>query len=182
MNTEMKIKQLENQIARLKSESALQNRINHICKAYEQKTRTQNDEIDELTHRYADLKMEIDEYCGRISNIFTLLSELKEHNFNITNRYIPLNDKIRFNIEKGNYLTVTNTLWHPCRWVSVEFYYNDVDEPDLTVESGFYEATHRYKDHKDKVSRMEACLYAMQNFINDFNDFEKYVFDFVDSL
>lgn len=184
MNFDAKIKSLENQIATLKSEKALQDRLYNIQKRAKEREDDYQSKIDELTERYADLKMQIDEYCGRISNLFALRDELMTNGYELPDRYDPRYNLIHF--RDNTEIFVEDTFWHSCRKITVRLFFDENDEPDIVVDTEFFKGRRTYRNRRAysdlEINSMEACLIAMNDFIKDFDDFEKYVFDYVDNL
>ena len=173
--TEIKIKNLENEIARLKSESELQNRLEHIKQMANKRDLSREEEINNLIYEYADLKMSIDELLPRIVNMVTVSQCLKDNGYSASEySYYGLtlyNSKSRgvsvdCVIDCGNLYEGFVT--------AKPFMNSEIEDWDLKVENWFYEMLNKNgHGHDWKVRYATNMLNAMRKFVNNFEKFEE---------
>lgn len=188
MNTEMRIKELENEIATLKSESALQNRLASIKQKAEKRDLAHDEEISELIDEYISLREQIYNLENRIVNIFKVRREILANGFTLKSRYNPTNTKINFsniNVEPYHALYIDDKTWHGSRYITVRCNGNVISvytEFDEKLKANFNCYNNQAENHKKKVDCLNACLIAMRDFIKDFDDFETNFYNQVDNL
>ena len=188
MNTEMRIKELENEIATLKSESALQNRLASIKQKAEKRDLAHDEEISELIEEYISLREQISNLNDRIVNIFKVRKEILANGFTLEPRYNPTDTKINFsniNVEPYHELYINNRMWHGSRYITVRCNGNAISiytEFNEKLQANFNHYNNQEKNHKQKVSCLNACLIAMRDFVKDFDDFETDFYNQVDNL
>lgn len=183
-NVEIKIKNLENEIARLKSENALQNRLEHIQNMAVKRDLSREEEINALTHKYTDLKMSIDELLPRIVNMFKVAKCLKDNGYCASSWYynrIKLHDNETWGKSISCYLDSSNLY---LGFVNVKlFFNNEIEDWDLTVETWFYEMLDKEEGHRHewKVERATNMLCAMETFLENFDKFEENFYEYAEN-
>lgn len=174
--TEIKIKNLENEIARLKSESELMNRLEHIKQMAEKRDLSREEEINNLINEYADLKMSIDDLLPRIVNMIIVSKCLKNNGYSASEFHyygLSLYNTNRWGISMDCVMDDGNLY---DGFVKVKPFMNDETEDwDLKVENWFYEMLNKDKDgysHDWRVKHANNMLLAMRKFIDNFEKFE----------
>lgn len=172
---EKKIKNLENEIARLKSESELQNRLEHIKQMANKRDLSREEEINNLIHEYADLKMSIDELFDRMVNIVTVYDCLKENGYN-TSVVSPIHmDDCRRGLGYFEFYSNFDSCNMYQGYVSVRLFNNE--DCDLEISNLFYKIIngkdYRGYSHEWRVEHATNMLNAMKKFINNFDKFEE---------
>lgn len=171
---EMKIKNLENEIARLKSESELQNRLEHIKQMANKRDLSREEEIDNLIHEYADLKMSIDDLLPRIVNMITVSQCLKDNGYSASEfNYYGLS--LYNNNSRGvsiDYVANCCSLYEG--FVRAKPFMNsEIEDWDLKIETWFYEMlNNKGHGHDWRVKYANNMLLAMRKFIDNFEKFE----------
>ncbi len=171
---EKRIKSLENEIARLKSANALQNRLANIKEMANERDVSREEEINNLIHEYADLKMSIDELLPRIMDMVTVAQCLKDNNYYGSEfHYYGLslyNNKTR-GISMDCVINCGNL---SDGFVGVKPFKNEeTDDWDLKIETWFYEMLNdKGHGHEWKVKYATNMLTAMKIFIENFEKFE----------
>lgn len=171
---EMKIKNLENEIARLKSESELQNRLEHIKQMANKRDLSREEEIDNLIHEYADLKMSIDDLLPRIVNMITVSQCLKDNGY-IARELHYCGLSLYNNNSRGVSMEcVMNCGNLYDGFVTAKPFMNaEIGDWDLKIETWFYEMlNNKIHGHDWKVKYANNMLYAMRKFIDNFEKFE----------
>ena len=178
---ENKIRELENEIARLKSENELESRLEHIKNMAIKRDLSRAEELDNLTGEYADLKMAIDNLLPRMENLQTVRQCLRDNNIRV-----PHNE---YGIEMFNdtawgmgFSYCENKLCLNDGFVKVFLYENEFGEMDLDVKTNFIHVRDNENDWKRKIRIMNNHLTAMRDFIINFDKFEKYFYTEVDGL
>lgn len=185
---ETRIKNLENEIATLKSEKELQNRLANIKQKAERRDLAQDEEISELVDEYISLRERISNLQTRIENIFKVRREILANGFTLKARYNPINILINFsniNVEPYHSLYIDDSGWHACRHIRVDYNEDDINiytEFDEKLKANFNYYSNQEKNHEQKVSCLNACLIAMRDFVKDFDDFETDFYNQVDNL
>lgn len=172
--TEIKIKNLENEIARLKSESELMNRLEHIKQMAEKRDLSREEEINNLIDEYADLKMSIDDLLPRIVNMIIVSKCLKNNGYSASEfNYYGLT------LYNNNSRGISMDCVMDCGnlhdgFVTVKPFMNDETEDwDLKVENWFYEMLNKNGcSHYWRVKYANNMLLAMRKFIDNFEKFE----------
>ena len=193
MNTEIKIRELENEIARLKSESKLNERLEHIKKKAEERAKTEEEEMGDFCDRYIDLCEGIAGLRDRILNIFKIKNELLKNGFTFKTRYNPTRNLIVMSSDKDK-LCIDDVRWHRCRHIEVVPWLNDCDEEDIMVKTDFYTELRRVvcrgqfgystyaENYRAKKLALETCLKVMEDFLIDFDKFEEDFYNQIDNL
>ena len=173
-NIEIKIKNLENEIARLKSESELQNRLEHIKQMANKRDVSREEEVNNLIHEYADLKMDIDDLLPRIVNMITVSQCLKDNGYSASEfHYYGLT--LYNNNSRGISMDCVMNCGNLYEgFVEVKpFMNNEIEDWDLKVENWFYEMLNKNNQGHDwKVKYATNMLNAMRKFIDNFEKFE----------
>ena len=178
---ENKIRELENEIARLKSENELENRLEHIKNMAIKRDLSRAEELDNLTSEYADLKMQIDDLLPRMENLQIVRQCLKDNNL-----HVPYD---KYEIQMYNNETwgmgfshCENSLCTSDGYVDVKLYENEFGEMDCNVKTNFIYIRDNENNWSRKIRVMNNHLTAMRNFIINFDKFEKYFYAEIDGL
>lgn len=182
---ETRIKNLENEIATLKSEKELQNRMEHIKNMARKRDVSREKEIDNLIGEYVDLKMSIDNLFDRMVNIIKVNDCLAENGY----RKFRGCNKIDIIDRRNSYHHVefgysTNELSLFSGYVFVRIYNND--EIDLKIDNSFYaylteKSAYTDYSHEWKVEHANNDLNAMRKFLDNFDEFERRFYEYAEN-
>ena len=185
-NIEKEIRNLENEIAKLKSKNALQSRLEHIKnKANERDTAIRN-EIENLTFEYAELKIDVDCLADRILNIVEIARELKRNKFEFSTELLGLSsEKIKFfkhdYVYYGKFtLGIGSSANMNNPWVFIELFFNDETmEEDINVRTTYADTIEKniYFSDEKKIEILKQSITALTRFLADFDNFEKRFYD-----
>ena len=180
---ETRIKNLENEIATLKSEKELQNRMEHIKNMARKRDISREEEIDNLIEEYADLKMSIDDLLPRIVNMITVSQCLKDNGYSASEyQYYGLS--LYNNNRRGISIDCVincGSLYEG--FVRVKpFMDNEIEDWDLKIETWFYEMlNNKEHGHDWRVKYANNMLLAMKKFVNNFDKFESKFYTYAEN-
>lgn len=180
---EKKIRTLENEIARLKRENELQNRLEHIKSMAEKRDMSREEEINNLIHEYADLKMDIDELLPRILNMLTVSKCLKENGY-IGSEFHYYGISLYNNNSRGVSMdcVINSGNLHDGFVQAKPFKNVETEDWDLNVENWFYEMlNNKGHGHEWRVKYATNMLNAMKEFVNNFDKFENKFYEYAEN-